>query len=180
MNGTTKIAPNFAIKEFVSNKFLNFCASKGFQPSWFIRPEVVKLAQFYKDFFTRYFKNKYPGLKTVLININTNGWQTRGYRDKMDQSKNGAKHSQHNFFNAFDCEIILVFNDGRRVEADYYEIHHVIYQNEQLFLDAGLTTIESLKIAKGWLHSDLRWWYGQEHKLHTVAGPKYDKLITDY
>lgn len=178
MNGNTAIAENFIIKEFVSLKFLNFCKLKGFHPSWFISKKMVGLAQFYKVFFTAYYKKKYPNLKTVSIQINTGGWQTRGYRDPMDRSKNGAKHGQHNFFNAFDCEIILVFNDGRRVEADYIEIHAIIYANESLFLEAGLTTIESVKMTtgKGWLHSDGRWWLGQENKIHTILGPKYDKL----
>ena len=42
-------------------------------------------------------------------------------------------------------------------EVDYKEIHKVIRENEELFLSKGVTTIENLADASGWLHTDTRW-----------------------
>jgi len=59
--------------------------------------------------------------------------------------------------NAFDCEIFIVMVNGDRVEVDYKEIHKVIKENEAEFLANGVTTIEDVSIASGWLHSDCRY-----------------------
>lgn len=175
MNGNTRVSPNFKVKEWLSKSALKMIAQNGFSPLWFINPILVNLAEFYKSFFYKYYKAKYPNLKDVLIIINTSGYQTRGARLDVDITS-GSKYSFHKFLMGFDCEIKLLFNDGTKKEVDYKEIHRLIYENEDLFLKQGLTTIESIKITKGtgWLHSDIRYW--GDNRIHTVAGPKYDKL----
>jgi hypothetical protein len=59
--------------------------------------------------------------------------------------------------NAFDCEMYIVFTDGTKKEVDYKEIHEVIQINEAEFMANGVSCIESIEIATGWLHTDFRW-----------------------
>jgi hypothetical protein len=158
-----QLSDNFDLREFVSRAVYN---RWGIKSRWFVRQEMVDLAEFYKSFFTEYYKKKYPGkVKTVLVVINN--WhyggskQYSGYREDAYYLRNGLVEiksgSQHRFFNGFDAEFIIVFNDGTRVEVDYKEIHEVIKKNEALFMEKGLTTVEDVSVATGWLHSDGRW-----------------------
>lgn len=170
-----QIEKNFDIREFVPRSIYQ---RFGKNSTWFIDPMLPKLAQFYKDFFTYYFKTKDPNVSHVLIKINTwhyekNGFQNRGFR--FPNTKIGAKLSQHKFANAFDCEIIIVYYDGTQKEVDYKEIHQVIKQNESAFMDKGLTTLESVKIAKGWLHSDMRWIPNQTEIL--IIEPWWNQIL---
>lgn len=152
-----KVQLNFDIREFVPESIWE---KFGKNSTWFINPVIPSLAQFYKNYFTEYYKNKFPGrVKTVLIKVNTwhyekGGFQNRGLR--IPSSKVGAKLSQHRFKDAFDCEIIVVFLDGKKEEVSYKEIHEIIMANDALFRSQGLTTIESVNLAPGWLHSDVR------------------------
>jgi hypothetical protein len=50
-----------------------------------------------------------------------------------------------------------VFHDGKREEVDYIEIHKIIQEYESTFIEAGVSRIEDVKIAKGWLHTDTAW-----------------------
>ena len=153
-----RISKNFDLREFVSESIWK---RFGKSATWFISKDVVSLAQFYKDFFTRYFKNKLEKkVKSVIIVINNwhyvkGGHQQRGFRPPG--SNTGASLSQHRLCNAFDCDIIIIYEDGIREEASYKEIHEVIYKYEDMFMEAGLTTVESVEDAPTWLHSDLRW-----------------------
>lgn len=120
--------------EFVPpNIYYNF----GEKARWFIRPELIALAQFYRDWFG------------APVTVNT--WyfggvlQERGYREP--NSKTGAKYSQHKFGTAFDCNI-------RGITPD--EIRRVIGSNEESFMKAGLTTLEHGSYAPTWVHSDMR------------------------
>ena len=105
-----KVSANFYIQELVPKSIWD---RWGEDSTWFISEQVVTLAQFYKDFFTRYYKNKYKGIKdvkTVAIVINNwhyvkGGHQFRGFRPP--DCTVGASLSQHRFCNAFDCDIII-------------------------------------------------------------------------
>ena len=158
--------PNFDIREFVPKSIFD---KYGANSTWFINEKVIALAQFYKDFFTKYYKNKNDAVKNILIVVNN--WhsggtlQQRGFRPP--ESETGAGLSQHRFCNAFDCDIIIVFKDDTRKEADYTEIHKIINEYNDMFLEAGLTTVESPEDAPTWLHSDCRWIEGQT-KILTV------------
>ncbi len=168
-----QINKNFDIREFVP-KFI--WEQYGMNSTWFIQEKVVKLAQFYKDFFTKYFKNKDTNVKEVLICINNwhyaplETWQEyRGFRP-CSYIK-GSKLSQHRLGNAFDCDIIIKYNDGTKKEGNYQQIHHIILKEyEQMFFDNGLRAIEDISIAKTWLHSDCRWIPSQKEIL--VVKPK--------
>jgi len=164
-----KISPNFDIREFVPrsiwDRFRRFS-------TWFIDEKTVEVAEFYKEFFTKYFRNQRGSdLKVVVIKVNDWLWgggkQYSGFRPP--DCKVGASLSQHRFKSAFDCEIILVFQDGTREEVDYKEIHKIIREYESTFLDAGVTRIEDVKIATGWLHTDTAWMPGHR-KILFVGG----------
>jgi len=153
-----KISQNFLAQEFVPKSTYDVWGDRSI---YFISQKAVKYAEFLKSFLTSYYKNKLGNdkVKTVLIVINN--WHTggpyhfRGYRSP--DCLQGAKESQHRFCNAFDCDIIIVMNDGTKMEADYKEIHEIIKANEAEFMANGVTTIEDVSIASTWLHTDFRW-----------------------
>jgi len=150
-----KISQNFDLREFIPKRLWD---KFGVNATWFVNPKSVKLAEFYKSFFTTYFKKKYGNdkVKTVLIVIND--WHTGGKKQwsglRTHECTEGATDSQHRYMNAFDCEIKIAFADGTVQEAIYPEIHKVIHENEAEFMANGLARIEDVSIANGWLHSD--------------------------
>jgi hypothetical protein len=151
-----KVSANFDIREFVPKATWDKWKERSI---WFIRKEVIELAEFYKSFFLSYYQKSDANIVNVLIVVNnwhTGGTnQNRGYRPPS--STVGGTESQHRFGNAFDCDIIIVYKNGTKKEADYKEIHKIISDNYSQFRAKGLSTIESLQHAPTWLHSDLRW-----------------------
>jgi hypothetical protein len=160
-----KISENFDIREFVPKSIWN---RFGVNSVWFIDRKVVDIAEFYKEFFTNYFKQKYPG-KVESVSIVVNNWHYGGIKQysgfRPPECTEGAKLSQHRFKSAFDCEITVNYTDGKKSEADYVEIHKIIQDNESLFLSKGVTCIEDVAIATGWLHTDTRWVINQKNIL---------------
>lgn len=129
-----KVSKNFDIREFVPPSIWNKWGEKSI---WFIRPEVISLHQFYRDYFGKSVRinNWHYGGKLSL----------RGFRPPSVTI--GAKLSQHRFGNAGDCDI-----DGMSAN----EVRAAIMEKPEKFMAAGLTTLESGAIAKTWVHSDLR------------------------
>lgn len=161
-----KISQNFDVREFVPKHIWDQFGEKSV---WFVNPRIVKIAEFYKSFWLTYYKNKLGNekVKNVLIMINT--WHTGGGQEwkglRTAKCTQGKENSQHRYMNAFDCEIIVVLADGRRIEADYKEVHAVIQAHETEFLANGVTCLESVEIATGWLHTDCRWIVDQRNIL---------------
>jgi len=157
-----QISKSFDIREFVPKGIFE---TFGVKSTWFINERVIKLAEFYKARFLAYYQAKYNG-KVKDVGIIINDWhkggtkQWRGFRPRSYNE--GAENSQHRFCNAFDCDIIIVFADGKTEEADYPEIHFVIMANQKEFMEAGLSAIEDVSIAATWLHSDCRYIPNQE------------------
>lgn len=160
-----KISENFDIREFVPKSTFQ---KWGANATWFVNPKIISIAEFYKEFFSNYYKTKHPG-KVSHVAIVVNNWHTggphqyRGYRPP-DYTE-GAKESQHRGYNAFDCDIIIVNLDGTRIEVDYIEVHKIIKENESLFLSKGVTTLEDVSIAATWLHTDSRYILNQKNIL---------------
>jgi hypothetical protein len=164
-----KLSPNFDVREFVSPDVYNKFGSNSI---WFVDKRIVDIAEFYKSFFFEYYKKRNgDSLKSVSIVVNN--WHYGGHRKwsglRTPDCGIGASMSQHKFKSGFDCEIILKFKDGCKVEANYIEIHKAIQDNEELFLSKGVTTVEDVKIATGWLHTDIRWIKDQT-KIKIVGG----------
>lgn len=153
-----KISQNFDVREFVPRHIWDQFKEKS---TWFVNPKIVRIAEFYKSFFTTYYKNKLGNDKVRAVGISVNTWHIGGDKEwrglRTAKCTQGADNSQHRYMNAFDCEIFIVSPDGKRVEVDYKEIHEVIQKNETEFLANGVTTIEDVAIASGWLHTDCRW-----------------------
>lgn len=161
-----KVSENFDIREFVSQHTWN---KWGANCIWFIRPQLFMLAQWYKDFFTAYYaSSEEKEVDTVLVVINnwhyTSGkkFYWRGYRppiayylDKILMRKPKSE-SLHRQGIAFDCHFIIKYKDGTRRVPGMAEIHKIIKDFWPQFKARGLTTIESLKWATTWLHSDMR------------------------
>lgn len=130
-----QIRPNFDLREFVPPSVWD---DFGTASRWFLDPRMLDLAQFYRDYFD--------------TPVRVNDWHyggsftERGFR--LPDTNTGAGLSQHKFGRAFDCNI-------RGMDSD--EVRREIQQNEAVFLEAGLTTLESGEIATTWVHSDIRY-----------------------
>lgn len=161
-----KVSENFDIREFVSERSWK---KWGANCIWFIRPALFALAQFYKEFFTLFYKqNEKKEVKTVVVVINNWHYSTgrkfrwRGYRPPIAYlvdrilMKKPKSESLHRQGIAFDCHFIIKYKDGTQRVPGMAEIHKIIKDFWPHFKAKGLTTIESLKWAKTWLHSDMR------------------------
>jgi len=133
----SKIRPNFSLQEFVPPEIWR---QFGEQSKWFLDPRMLDLAQFYRDFF-----GKPVYVNTWAVDWLGTNFGLRGLRP-LD-SDTGARWSQHKFGRAFDCNV-------KGMDPD--EVRGAIRDNENTFMDAGLTTLESGEIADTWVHSDIR------------------------
>jgi hypothetical protein len=153
-----KISQNFDVREFVPKLIWDQFKEKS---TWFVNQKAVQLAEFYKSFFTTYYKNKLGNDKVKTVTVTINNWHIGGGKQwsglRTAEFTEGGVRSQHRFMNAFDCELTIIFNDGKFQEVDYKEIHKVIKDNEAMFMANGLTCLEDVSDAPGWLHSDFRW-----------------------
>lgn len=154
----TRLSKNFLVVEFVPKHIWDRFKEKSI---WFVNPKIVAIAEFYKTFWLTYYKNKLGNSNVLNVLIQVNTWHMGGQQQwrglRTAKCTEGAENSQHRYMNAFDCEIIIVMADGSRVEANYVEVHQVIKLNETEFMANGVTTVEDVKIATGWLHTDCRW-----------------------
>lgn len=160
-----KVSKNFDVREFVPPEIYNRFGDKS---TWFVDEKIVKIAEFYKSFFFDYYKKRNGDtLKAVYIIVNS--WHYGGGKKwsglRYEGCGVGVSLSQHKFKSGFDCEIMLKFKDGTKIEANYVEVHKAIQDNEVLFMSNGVTTVEDVRIAKGWLHTDTRWIPGQKNIL---------------
>lgn len=129
-----KVSPNFHDYEFVPKVIYN---NERLKPIWFIRPEIISLAEFYREWFDA----------PVIVNDWFWGgyFHNRGFR--TPNTRVGALYSQHKLGAAFDCNI-------KGVEPDF--IRREILDHEDEFMAAGLTTLEDGAYARTWVHSDIR------------------------
>lgn len=121
----------------------------GIEAAWMIDERTVKIDNLIRE-------------KTGCAVTINNWWMatpknqifdSSGYRPKWDEE--GGLLSQHRCGRASD----------KRVRGmTPREVLKIIMQNEDEFLDAGLTTIENLDHTPSWLHTDCR------AKLHKNAG----------
>lgn len=152
-----KISLNFDVREFVPKRIYD---AFGASATWFVNPKAVKVAEFYKSFFTTYYKKKFGNDKVKEVLIVINNWHTGGTKQfsaiRLKECAEYKELSQHTICNGFDCEIVVVFADGKKQEADYKEVHEVIHANETEFIANGVSAIEDVSIASSWLHTDFR------------------------
>lgn len=135
MNPRKMVSKHFILQEFVTpeifSKYSQSC-------TWFLDPKMIEVADFLRDF-----------LKSPMT---INNWDSggtlslRGFRPP--DTSLGAVLSQHKFGRAFDS------NCNDRTPQEVYQL---ILQNETLFLNAGLTTLEDIESTPTWLHCDVRY-----------------------
>lgn len=101
-------------------------------------PVLISLADFVRDFFKA---------SVTINNWNTGGALTlRGFRPP--DSPTGGFLSQHKFGRAIDINI-----DGHTPQ----QVYDTILANEKQFMNAGLTTMEDVKMTPTWNHLDIRY-----------------------
>lgn len=153
-----KISKNFDVREFVPKHIWEDFGTKS---TWFVDPKIIHIAEFYKTFWLAYYKNKLGNDKVSSVLIQVNTWHTGGDKQwrglRTAKCTEGGENSQHRYKDGFDCDIIIVMSDGKKVEADYNEVHKVIKANETEFMANGVTTVEDVIFAPTWLHTDCRW-----------------------
>lgn len=129
------ISNNFDTRELVPQSIWETYGSNSRQ---FIDPRLVYLLEFVRYHF------KSP------VAINTWMWggkyQERGYR--APESLTGASKSQHKFGRAADIAIKGLTSQ---------QIYTRILDKKELFMEAGLTTLEDIRFTPTWVHMDIRW-----------------------
>ena len=137
---------NFNLKELVPKQVYNYF---GVNAIWFLDPDLLHLLQFMRIYFEQSMKiNDWSYGGTM---------QYRGFRpdpfyyDKQEdgtyKDKRKGKYSQHRYGRAIDCSFSKMSAEEARQE---------IMANEEMWLDAGLTTIEDGAYSPTWLHFDIR------------------------
>jgi len=129
-----KIRKDFDVREFVPPSIWR---QFGKASRWFLDERMLDLAQFYRDYFD--------------APVTVNNWhyggkfKERGFR--LPNTDTGAQLSQHKMGRAFDCTV-----GGMSPN----EVRKEIKDNEETFMEQGLTTLEHGDIATTWVHSDIR------------------------
>jgi hypothetical protein len=142
-----KASANFLVEEFVPQKVYE---KYGDSSLWFVDPKIVNIAQLLREYFG----------KPMTINNWHNGgnFNYRGFRDdsfyyqwdsdlSAYKSKRKGKLSQHRFGRGIDFNVSGLTSD---------EVRESILQNEEMWMDAGVTTLEDGAYAPTWCHLDIR------------------------
>lgn len=113
--------------------------------SWqFVDERLMHLLDFIREHFN----------KPVTIN----SWHEKGqYKEsgfRLPDTTTGGKLSQHKHGRAADIKV-----EGMTPQQVYKEI----LDNEKLFMDHGLTTMEDIEDTPTWVHVDIRYQNGAEH-----------------
>lgn len=127
------VSEHFVIQEFVPPQIYEQFKENSI---WFINPKVIAIAEFVRSFFKK---------PVTINNWHTGGTYTEsGFR--MPNTLTGAKLSAHKRGCAIDIKMPGV---------NYNDVRKAILDNEKLFMDAGITTIEDG--TQTWLHVDCRY-----------------------
>lgn len=130
-----EFSKHFIIKELVPKSTYN---TFGENSKWFIKPELVKLMDFTREWFRA---------PIIINNWHVGGtFQYRGFRPITYSG--GGTYSQHRQGNAVDFNI-----KGLTPQQVYEEVLNYEYA----FMFAGLTTMEDIDYTPTWNHFDLRY-----------------------
>lgn len=124
---------NFSITELVGPEIYEY---HGDHFSWFLLDQTaLKVLQALREEFG----------PCVVNNWNSGGqFKESGLRERT--TKTGAKNSAHKFGMAFDCKF-------KNYSAD--EVRKAVLENEQKWLNLGMTRIEDGAYSPTWLHFDV-------------------------
>lgn len=128
------------MQEFIPSKeYYNIMVYKNSEDRFYrlVDPKIVSIAQFYRDYF---------GREVVINNWHTGGnFSLRGWRPQ--DTKIGARFSQHKLGKAFDCNIKGLSDR---------EVYETILKNKELFYEKGVRRLEDIRYTTGWLHTDIK------------------------
>jgi hypothetical protein len=137
---------NFKVQEFVPRRVYEYFGSSSI---WFLDSKLIRLTQFMRTYFA----------DSMRINDWSYGgkFQYRGFRPDVfyyEKQESGlykdirkGKYSQHRYGRAVDCNFSKLTPDQARKE---------IMDNEEMWLEVGLTVIEDGAFSPTWLHFDIR------------------------
>jgi len=129
-----KVSNSFHIQEFVPKEIYDKFGEKSI---WFVRQDLIELAQFIRDYF---------GRPMTINNWHKGGkFNERGYR--TPDSTTGSKYSQHKLSGAIDFNIEGMTSN---------EVRSLILADSKRFLSHNLTTLEHEDYAPTWVHADMR------------------------
>lgn len=162
----------FDVREFVPQEVYKQFGEKSW---WFVSDNIVKAHTFLHVFFNEYYKAKDATIEKVVIVCNNyhseelikacgTTFSNRGLRtvryinDQVAKGVKTATLSQHvgGSTNAEDVNVVIFYKSGRVMVVSSDFIHDVIMANQVKFMEAGITTLESKRITKGWTHLDCR------------------------
>lgn len=129
-----KINEYFDIREFVPPQIWNRFGEKSI---WFIDPKIIEIAKAYREFFE---------VPIIINNWYIGGrFMYRGYRPP--RANVGTEYSQHKSGRAFDCHSPSITPQ---------HMYKLILDNQEFFMEKGLTTVENVLFTPTWIHSDCR------------------------
>jgi hypothetical protein len=130
-----KTYPNLDLKEFVPKSMWDLFGSQCIR---LLDQRMFDVAQGLRDYF---------GKAILINNWHKKGgkFNNRGYR--IPTTTIGAAYSQHKFGRAIDFNIAGFTSE---------EVYNTILDNEQFFMDLGITCMEDIKFTPGWVHVDCR------------------------
>jgi hypothetical protein len=135
-----KVSEHFVVQEFVSPEIFN---TPGINPKWFVSRWQISVAEALKKYFSAIAG------KEVFITINN--WHTGGPLQnrgtRHPNTSTGGTLSQHKLMNGFDFNVSGMTSD---------QVYDHIMQNQKVFMDMGITTVEDKTMTKGWTHIDGR------------------------
>jgi hypothetical protein len=130
-----KISKHFDFEELVPPSIWK---TYGIASRQFLRPELITSLDLLRDIL---------GRPVTVNNWHAGGaYKESGYR--LPDTRTGARYSQHKFGAAADVKV-----PGMTPR----EVLAVILNNQQRFIEAGLTTYENPDFTPTWLHVDCRW-----------------------
>lgn len=136
------ILGHFKLEEFIDPDIFS---QYGDQSVQFLDDRLIHLANAIREYY---------GVAVTINNWHLHGqFSQRGLR-RFDTTT-GAKMSQHKFGRAIDINIA-----GKTPQ----EIYADILENEKMFMEFGLTTIENIHATPTWNHLDVRY-TGLDHLL---------------
>jgi len=128
----------FDCREFVDQRTFGIL---GVSSAWMIDPAIVRVCDLLRE---------KAGVPVVINNWHfvkpqQQTYKSSGFRATWDRT--GGILSQHRLGRAADVKVL-----GMSPE----QVHALIFAHEEEFKAAGLTTLESLKYTKTWVHVDCR------------------------
>ena len=164
---------NFDVREFVPSSVYAKFGEKAWQ---FVSDNIVHLHSFMHHFFNEYYSAKDATIDRVVVAVNTyhspelikatgQKFENRGLRtveyinSQVAKGIKTAMLSQHvgGSTNAEDVNVVIFYKGGRTRVVGPDEVFDTILAHEREFMAAGLTTMESKAMTKGWTHCDCRY-----------------------